>query len=92
MRIIYDHKIFWSQKYGGISRYFINIFKNLKGNKKIDFKIIAPFYQNIYLNYEIENKKIFGIYLKKKIPKTSFLYEKFNNFFLQMLHINLNQT
>ena len=57
MRIIYDYKIFWLQKYGGISRYFVNTIKNFQKNKNIDFKIIAPFYQNSYLNYEIDKKK-----------------------------------
>jgi len=83
MKIIYDHKIFWSQKYGGISRYFVNLFKNLQVNRKVDFKIIAPFYQNKYLVEEVNNEKIFGIYLKNKIPKTSFIYEKFNDFFFK---------
>ena len=27
MKIAFDYKIFWNQRYGGISRYFINIFK-----------------------------------------------------------------
>tara|TARA_B100000686_G_scaffold352911_1_gene456487 strand:- start:252 stop:1349 length:1098 start_codon:yes stop_codon:yes gene_type:complete len=83
MKIIYDHKIFWSQKYGGISRYFVNIIKNMQKYQKIDFKIIAPFYQNTYLKNEIKREKIIGIHLKKKIPKTSFLFEKFNNFFFK---------
>ena len=83
MRIIYDYKIFWSQKYGGISRYFINIIKNFHKNKNIDYKIIAPFYQNSYLNYEIDKKKIFGLYMKKKIPKTHFLFKQFNKFFFK---------
>ena len=83
MRIIYDYKIFWSQKYGGISRYFVNIIKNFHKNKNIDFKIIAPFYQNSYLNYEIDKKKIFGFFMKKKIPKTLFLFKQFNKFFFK---------
>ena len=39
MKIAYDYKIFWSQKYGGISRYFLNLHKELT-KKKIDTKII----------------------------------------------------
>ena len=41
MRIIYDYKIFWLQKYGGISRYFDNIIKNFQKNKNIDFKAVS---------------------------------------------------
>ncbi len=83
MRIIYDYKIFWSQKFGGISRYFVNVLKKVQKKNDIDFRIIAPFYRNIYLKNEIENKKIIGLYLKKEIPKTSFMFKKFNNFFFK---------
>ena len=58
MKIAYDHKIFWSQKYGGISRYFVNLFTNLS-LKKLDYKVIAPFYKNEYLN-KIDPKNIDG--------------------------------
>ena len=56
MKIAYDHKIFWSQKYGGISRYFVSLFTNLS-LKKLDYKVIAPFYKNEYLN-KIDSKNI----------------------------------
>ena len=48
MKIIYDHKIFWRQKYGGISRYFVNLFKNLE-YLNINYKVISRFYKNNYL-------------------------------------------
>ena len=51
-KIYYDPKIFYLQKYGGISRYFVNLIKNL--NKSIyQPKIIAPIFINEYLS-EIE--------------------------------------
>ena len=43
MRIIYDYKIFWSQRLGGISRYFVNILKKIQNKNDIDFRIVAPF-------------------------------------------------
>ena len=43
MRIIYDYKIFWSQKFGGISRYFVNVLKKVQKKNDIDFRIIATF-------------------------------------------------
>ena len=69
MRIIYDHNIFWSQKFGGISRYFVNLLKNIQKKNNIDLRVIAPFYRNIYLKNEIDKKKIVGLYLKKKFQK-----------------------
>jgi len=58
-KIIYDSNIFYLQKYGGISKYFINLVKNL--DKKIFLpKIIAPIYINDYLeNIEKKYKKNF---------------------------------
>ena len=55
MKIIYDHKIFWNQQFGGISRYFVNLIKKLNNEKNIECKVISPFYRNNYLN-EIEKK------------------------------------
>jgi len=55
MKIIFDHKIFWNQKFGGISRYFVNLIKKLNNEKNIECKVISPFYRNNYLN-EIEKK------------------------------------
>jgi len=83
MRIIYDHNIFWSQKFGGISRYFVNLLKNIQKKNNIDLRVIAPFYRNIYLKNEIDKKKIVGLYLKKEIPKTSFMFKSFNKFFFK---------
>lgn len=80
MKLVYDHKIFWIQRYGGISRYFINLFKNFN-HFDIDYKIVSPFFKNNYLNEEIEKKKIIGRYIKKPFPKTSFLINAYNNFY-----------
>ena len=48
MKILFNNKIFFDQKYGGISRYFTTVFDNLI-QKNITFKVIAPIYKNIYL-------------------------------------------
>tara|TARA_B100000035_G_C20990534_1_gene549941 strand:- start:404 stop:1501 length:1098 start_codon:yes stop_codon:yes gene_type:complete len=86
MKIIYDHKIFWNQKYGGISRYFVNLIKNFE-NLNVDYKIVSPFYKNDYLIEEIQKEKIVGKYIKKPFPKTSFLINAYNdlyfNFFIK---------
>ena len=47
MKIAFDHTIFLIQKYGGVSRYFCEVFNNLK--KKHQTKILSPFYQNNFL-------------------------------------------
>lgn len=49
MRIIYDHQIFDSQKYGGISRYFFELARHLAGSEGVDLRVISPFFINEYL-------------------------------------------
>lgn len=89
MKIVYDHKIFWSQEYGGISRYFINLFKNFS-HFNVDYKVISPFYKNNYLNNEIEKDKIIGKHIANPLPKTSFFINGFNNFYFNYLIKNIN--
>ena len=52
MKIVYDHQIFSLQNFGGISRYFNELSKNINKNLKgpSNAKIIAPFYLNNYIN------------------------------------------
>lgn len=46
MRVLYDHQIFSSQKYGGVSKYFAEIINVL--NKSVDIKISAWLSNNEY--------------------------------------------
>ena len=50
MKIAFDHTIFLIQKYGGISRYFIELQKKLLINNNV--KILSPIYLNDYLKDE----------------------------------------
>tara|TARA_Y100000996_G_scaffold355013_1_gene295418 strand:+ start:1120 stop:2208 length:1089 start_codon:yes stop_codon:yes gene_type:complete len=76
MKIAYDYKIFWNQKYGGISRYFTNLFKKFN-RQSLNYKVFAPFYKNQYL-LELEYKNINGTYIKDNIPFTSNLIKFYN--------------
>lgn len=60
MKVLFDHQIFCEQIYGGISRYHMELKKNIENIK--DTKIIIPviFPINKYL-YEYENRKTFSI-------------------------------
>ncbi|MBD8880542.1 glycosyltransferase family 4 protein [Rhodanobacter sp. 7MK24] len=49
MKIIYDHRIFARQKYGGISRYFLEIARRMPLGESNSAKIFAPFHINAYL-------------------------------------------
>jgi len=48
MRIAYDHQIFTGQKYGGISRYYYQLSKNISLTDN-DVAIFSPMYRNCYL-------------------------------------------
>jgi glycosyltransferase involved in cell wall biosynthesis len=69
MNIFYDHQIFTEQKYGGISRYFVDLIKEFENDKELN--LIFPEYLSNNENLkEIQN-----------IPTTSYIeYKDFINF------------
>tara|TARA_B100001175_G_C19502384_1_gene638862 strand:+ start:663 stop:1775 length:1113 start_codon:yes stop_codon:yes gene_type:complete len=89
MKILYDHQIFLDQTYGGPSRYFYNIAKEIV--KKENILINAPLHINKYLNYlpeEIVYGKNINSLFSKKIPYKlqivikKYIINKINIFFL----------
>jgi hypothetical protein len=50
MKIAYDHQIFSAHKFGGVSRYFVELANNitLYKNKNITVKINSPFFKTNY--------------------------------------------
>ena len=49
MKVLYDHQIFEYQKTGGISRYFVELFKHFDTNS-INFEIALKFSNNLYIS------------------------------------------
>ena len=74
MKIAFDHTIFLIQRYGGISRYFLELQKKIQ--LMTDVKILSPIYLNDYIAQE---KNILKFLKIKKIPKysTQLLNKKF---------------
>ena len=79
MKIIYDHKIFYLQKYGGISNYFINLCNKVKLSH--DAKIIAPIHVNNYLEKFDNKNKLTFIKLQKQFKYTRKISNKINDYF-----------
>lgn len=52
MKIVYDHQIFSMQAYGGVSRYFVELAKQLGLRSDIELDLLAPLYLNRYLGDE----------------------------------------
>tara|TARA_B100000965_G_C19596512_1_gene760498 strand:+ start:2081 stop:3178 length:1098 start_codon:yes stop_codon:yes gene_type:complete len=65
MKIAYDYNIFFTQKYGGISRYFCSIIKEIiKKKNENKVKIFSPLFKNRYL-LEISKQFRSGIYIPR---------------------------
>ena len=49
MRIAFDHQIFATQEYGGISRYFVRLASGLAVQADTTVRVVAPLHLNAYL-------------------------------------------
>lgn len=76
MKIAFNNTIFFSQKYGGISRYFVSLAEELT-QAKVEFNIIAPINKNRLLKKIPNNKKI-SLYLNR-YPSIKII-ERLNNY------------
>lgn len=61
MKIMYDHQIFFHQRYGGISRYFARMVGEMHSIGE-DARIVAPIYRNNYLG-DLPQRKVVGVKL-----------------------------
>ncbi len=76
MRIAYDHQIFSTQVYGGVSRYFARIAETLSRWDQ-SVAVFAPFYLNQELK-KLNPRIVRGKSVSTKFPKTNFLVRKLN--------------
>ncbi len=78
MKIFFDHRIFFHQNSGGISRYIINLSRQFDKMNKPSF-ISSPFHINTMLkDYYKVKKNIFGRYIYKKPRFTNSLLNFIN--------------
>jgi hypothetical protein len=50
MKILLDYQVFYGQKYGGVSRYYTEIFSRLNSIPAVEIKTAHLFSENIYYN------------------------------------------
>ena len=74
MKVLFDYSIFTDQKLGGISRYFLNLDKEINKTSN-ESNILAPLHYNLFLK-DYGNYK--GRYVKK-FPKFTSQFFKFYN-------------
>jgi len=83
IKIYYDYQIFLHQKFGGVSKYYINLINNF--DSSAEKLIIAPFHKNYYLDNQVNNvKKLFYFDLKTK--NVNFLSNSLNKIYTNFLY------
>lgn len=70
MRVCFDYRIFFQQRYGGISRYFFEVGKYLAEKQDVGVSVLAPFFVNQYLRHP-SKMEIRGSYLSR-LPARAF--------------------
>jgi glycosyltransferase involved in cell wall biosynthesis len=78
MRIAFDHQIFGSQEYGGVSRYAYELSAELARRFGSDVGVIAPLYVNRYLDNASMDLNVMGVSVRT-LPKTARLYRALNS-------------
>lgn len=85
MKIFYDYNVFYIQKVGGVSKYFIKIYFIIRNFYKV--RIIAPIHINDYLN-EVQNKEIFTFIKLDRQYKFTRSVSIFLNKFISKIYFN----
>jgi hypothetical protein len=81
MKILYDYKIFYQQRFGGISSYFYNLANELEKTDN-QFLFYSPIHKNFYLNNLNKQNRI-GNYLRFLPSIGSKFYEFINHTFTE---------
>lgn len=76
MKIAFDYQVFFAQKYGGISRYYIELVNNLLDQKQ-QARIFSPVHKNHYLDHARPSTKT-GFYKEDYRGGIKSLYKKTN--------------
>ncbi|MBW6440671.1 glycosyltransferase family 4 protein [Patescibacteria group bacterium] len=80
MKILYDHQIFSAQVYGGISRYYVELIRNLKNDNLADVDLLILFTNNYYL-LDAEFKYYLTLFPKCNFRGKKKIINIFNNLF-----------
>tara|TARA_Y100001970_G_scaffold294343_1_gene451081 strand:- start:10868 stop:11956 length:1089 start_codon:yes stop_codon:yes gene_type:complete len=82
LKLFFDPSIFYLQRFGGISRYIIELNKNF--SKNFNTKIIAPIYINNFLDDINSNNKICFLKINNYLRFTRKATIQFNKFFFEL--------
>jgi glycosyltransferase involved in cell wall biosynthesis len=71
MRICYDYQIFAAQKYGGITRYFVEIASRIRQFPDADVRILAPLYRSKLLQEKRSLLPVVGTYFSGSFARAT---------------------
>ena len=71
MRICYDYQIFAAQRYGGITRYFVEIASRIHHFPQTDVRILAPLYRSVLLREKQNVLPVVGTYFSGAFRRAS---------------------
>ena len=63
LKVAFDHQIFSMQRYGGVSRYFVELASRLPSDTVSEVSVVAPVYINNYLTADSARSFTHGKYL-----------------------------
>src|ERR1700749_3999956 len=81
MQICYDYQIFAAQKYGGISRYIVEIASRIQQYPDARVQIIAPLYRCKLLDEKRRRLPVVGAYFAGDFDKATGFCMKIGKFF-----------
>lgn len=97
MNIVFDYQIFYLQRFGGISRYFLELAEELNKLDNCKAKIVAPFSSNEYIHSNKISKSVYNLnpvlkkilynrYLDKHIQTNEWIAKKLSSRKHSLLH------
>ena len=84
MKILYDAKVFYIQKYGGVSKYFNRLSNEISNYH--DARIVAPIYLSNYIDEFSHTKKIKFLKINKHYKNTRFISNYINQKFFELYY------
>ena len=87
MKILFDYQIFHNQEYGGPSKYYYNLAREIITNKD-DLRVCAPIHINKYLN-KLPKSNVYGINTYNRL--LSYLPSRIRSKFNELLIHKVNK-
>ena len=84
MKILYDAKVFYIQKYGGVSKYFNRLSNEISNYH--DARIVSPIYFSNYIDEFSHTKKIKFLKINKHYKNTRFISNYINQKFFELYY------